>query len=153
VPSDKQSIVALDMLLEIVVVLTEDMTKALASLDLTPARTALIWRLQQAGACTGQRLAADLKVSPRNITGLVDGLVATGFVTREPHATDRRASLVTLTDHGHKIVESLRRDQVKLADYLFGHLAADHLDNLVDDFGEVLSRIRQQISASGTDDG
>lgn len=150
--TEKKTIVALDKLLEIVVVLTDDMTKALANHDLTPARTGVMWRLQQAGPCTGRRLAADLQVSARNITGLVDGLVATGFVTREPHATDRRASLITLTDHGHKIVQSLQRDQSELADHLFGDLAADHLDRLVNDFGEILGRIRQLMTASGTDD-
>jgi hypothetical protein len=37
-------------------------------------------------------------VSPRNVTGLVDGLAESGFVTREPHPTDRRATLVALTE-------------------------------------------------------
>jgi len=152
-PTRNDAIDALDKLLEIVVVLTEDMTKALAAQDLTPARAALLWRLQQTGPCTGQRLAADLGVSARNITGLVDGLVATGFVTREPHATDRRASLVTLTDHGQQIVRSLQREQAELAEYLFGDLPAAELDRLVSDFGELLERIHQQITASGTDDG
>jgi len=152
-PTRNDTISALDKLLEIVVVLTEDMTKALAAQDLTPARSALIWRLEQAGPCTGQRLAADLGVSARNITGLVDGLVATGFVTREPHATDRRASLVTLTDHGREIVLSLQREQAELAEDLFGDLPAAELDRLIGHFGKLLSRIHQQITASGTDDG
>jgi len=39
-----------------------------------------------------------LHVAPRTITALFDGLVATGFVTREPHPSDRHAALVTLTE-------------------------------------------------------
>jgi len=152
-PPGKDAIVALDRLLEIVVVLTDDMTKALATLNLTPARAALLWRLQQAGPSTGQQLAADMRVSARNITGLVDGLVATGFVTREPHATDRRASLVTLTNHGFEVVRSLHREQLELAEYLFGDLPAEQLDRLVASFGELLGRIRLQIMATGADSG
>jgi DNA-binding MarR family transcriptional regulator len=151
--SGKPSIAALDSLLEIVVLLTDDMTKALALHNLTPARAALVWRLQQVGPCTGQRLAADMRVSARNITGLVDGLVAAGFVTREPHATDRRASLVTLTDQGSQVAGSLLRDQLEFAEYLFGDLPADRLELLVCGFDDLLRRIRQQITASGADDG
>jgi len=151
--SGKSSIAALDSLLEIVVLLTDDMAKALALHSLTPARAALLWRLQQVGPRTGQRLAADLRVSARNITGLVDGLVASGFVTREPHATDRRASLVTLTDRGSRVVQSLQRDQLEFSDYLFGDLPADRLDLLVVEFDDLLNRIRQQTTASGADDG
>ncbi|MET0865455.1 MAG: MarR family transcriptional regulator [Nakamurella sp.] len=152
-PTGNARIVALDKLLEIVVVLTDDMTKALAALNLTPARAALVWRLEHGGPCTGQRLADDLEVSPRNITGLVDGLVTTGFVSREPHPTDRRASLVTLTDHGHQVAQSLQREQVELAEYLFGDLPAARLEQLVTGFGELLDRIRAQLTKSGSDDG
>ena len=151
--SRKAPIAALDSLLEIVVLLTDDMTKALAQQNLTPARAALLWRLQQVGPCTGQHLAADMRVSARNITGLVDGLAASGFVTREPHATDRRASLVTLTDRGSQVVQSLQRDQVAFADDLFGDLPADRLDLLVAGFDDLLHRIRQQTAASGAQDG
>lgn len=63
-----------------------------------------------------RRVLADaLKVSARTITGLVDGLVATGFMTREPHATDRRATLVTFTERGTAVMEAMGREQDGLA--------------------------------------
>ena len=38
----------------------------------------------------------------------MDALVATGFVTREPHPTDRRATLVRFTDRGTEVAGRLQ---------------------------------------------
>jgi hypothetical protein len=81
---------ALDRVLELTVLLGRDMADSLAREGLTDSRAHLLWQLQQRGPCTQRTLAADLHVTPRAITALVDGLVATGFVTREPHPSDRR---------------------------------------------------------------
>ena len=89
---------ALDRVLELTVLLGQDMTDSLAREGLTDSRAHLLWQLQQRGPCTQRTLAADLHVTPRTITALVDGLVATGFVTREPHPSDHHAALVTLTE-------------------------------------------------------
>ena len=52
--------------------------------------------------CEGPMKMADLadalEVTPRNITALVDGLEGEGLVQRSPHPTDRRVTLVGLTD-------------------------------------------------------
>src|SRR5918993_821261 len=91
---------ALDQVLELVVLLNEDMTRSLARIGLTSARAHVLWELHHRGPTTQRVLADALQVSPRNVTGLVDGLVETGFVTREPHPGDRRATLVSFTEHG-----------------------------------------------------
>jgi DNA-binding MarR family transcriptional regulator len=56
-------------------------------------------------------------VTPRAVTGLVDALVADGLVTREPHPTDRRATLVTLTSRCERLVAQLKRDQKRLSEH------------------------------------
>ena len=52
--------------------------------------------------CEGPMKMADLadalEVTPRNITALVDGLEGEGLVQRSAHPTDRRVTLVELTD-------------------------------------------------------
>lgn len=53
-----------------------------------------------AGACNMSEVGARLGVTPRNVTKLVDGLEAEGLVAREPHPTDRRATLLRLTGRG-----------------------------------------------------
>ena len=106
---------ALDRVLELTVLLGRDMTDSLAREGLTDSRAHLLWQLQQRGPCTQRTLAADLHVTPRTITALVDGLVATGFVTREPHPSDRRAALVTFTERGQTTAQALLDGHRRLA--------------------------------------
>jgi MarR family len=55
---------------------------------------AVIWQLHQQGPVTQRTLSQALRVSPRNVTGLLDALEAGGYVTRGRHPTDRRAQLM-----------------------------------------------------------
>jgi len=140
---------ALDQLLELVVLISEDMTQTLARDGLTVPRAHLVWLLHHGGATTQRALADALKVSPRNVTGLVDGLVATGLVTREPHPTDRRATLVSLTDRGASTLAEMDRGHRELATLLFGDMADRQFGSFVDGLGHVLRRLREELNASG----
>jgi DNA-binding MarR family transcriptional regulator len=108
----------------------------------------VLWRVGQPGPTTQRVLADALEVSPRTIAGLVDGLVATGFVTREPHPTDRRATLVSVTDHGARTVEAMARGPQELAQMLFADMPIEQLDCFVEGLVEVLARL-QQLKATG----
>jgi DNA-binding MarR family transcriptional regulator len=136
---------ALDQVLELVVLLNEDMTRSLARIGLTGARAHVLWELHHRGPTTQRVLADALQVSPRNITGLVDGLVETGFVTREPHPGDRRATLVSFTEHGHATAKALAEDHQALARTLFAGMSAARFDGLVGGLGEVLDRLRAEL--------
>ena len=81
-------------------------------------------------------------MSPRNVTGLVDALVATGFVSREPHPSDRRATLVRFTEHGADVARSLERDQHEFARTLFAGMPKAQLDGFVQGLDAVLDRLR-----------
>lgn len=132
---------ALSRLLEVVTVLGDDMTSSLARDGLTPARAHLLWELQRSGPTTQRALAEAMRVSPRNVTGLVDGLVETGFVTREHHPTDRRATLVTFTDHGAATATALHRGQEQLAGQLFDSMPDRRFDCFLTGLDEVLARL------------
>jgi DNA-binding MarR family transcriptional regulator len=139
--------VALDRVLELTVLLGRDMTDSLAREGLTESRAHLLWQLQQRGPCTQRTLAADLHVTPRNITALVDGLVATGFVTREPHPSDRRATLVTFTERGRAIAQALLDGHRRLARQLFAGFADDAFDGFDAGLLDVLTRLRGVLAA------
>jgi DNA-binding MarR family transcriptional regulator len=62
------------------------------------ARLRLLESLQCEGAQKMNDLAETLGVTPRNVTALVDGLEEEGMVRRCAHPTDRRATLIELTD-------------------------------------------------------
>jgi DNA-binding MarR family transcriptional regulator len=63
-------------------------------------------RLLAALHCDGEQsmkqLATGLGVTPRRVTALVEALEADGLVERHPHPTDRRSTLVVITDVGLK---------------------------------------------------
>lgn len=133
---------ALDRLLELVVTVSADMEQELGATDLTPARAHVVWHLVHHGPSTQRDLADALEVSARNVTGLVDGLAATGFVTREPHPTDRRATLVTLTERGARTAASLQGGQQEFADLLFRRMPRARLDGFVEAADDLLARMR-----------
>jgi DNA-binding MarR family transcriptional regulator len=133
---------ALDRVLELVVLLGDDMARSLARDGLTVSRAHLVWELRRRGPVTQRELAGALAVTARTITGLVDGLAATGFVTREPHPTDRRAILVTLTEHGTRTAAALERGQHELAGLLFAGMPDARFDHFVAGLDEILNRLR-----------
>ena len=71
-------------------------------------------------------------MTPRNVTGLVDALVETGFVTRGPHPTDRRATLVSLTAHGAEVAAGLAAGRVAFAEALFAEMSDRRFAALVE---------------------
>ena len=137
---------ALDRVLELALLVNDDMTRSLARDGLTPARAHLLWELRQRGPSTQRVLADALHVSPRNVTGLVDALVVTGFVTREPHPTDRRATLVSFTDQGAAAAAALAAGQAEFAQLLFAGMAPERFDGFVAGLDDVLDRLRQALA-------
>lgn len=77
--------------------MSADMQRGLASYGLTEARAHVLWQLGATETLTQRQLAEALKVTPRNVTALIDALEATDFVRRTAHPTDRRAVVIVLT--------------------------------------------------------
>ena len=140
-PTEQSFTSARDRLLLLTVMLNDDMERDLAARGLTPSRTSLLWMLRRLGPSPQKDLAAAMRVSARTVTGLVDGLVATGFVTREPHPSDRRAFLVTLTPRGTEAVAKLEADQRELGRQLFATMPAERFDGLVAGLDDVLATL------------
>ena len=137
---------ALDLVLEVTTLLADDMRRAFERDGLTPSRAHLLWVLQQRGA-TSQRVLADaLGVTPRTVTGLVDGLEESGLVVRQPHPTDRRSTLVTFTEAGARLAGEMAAGKAELATGLFGDLPAAELSVLVDGLTGVRDRLAALIA-------
>lgn len=141
---------ALDQVFELTVLLNADMNASFERDGLTPARAHLLWVLQERGRSTQRVLADALRVSPRNITGLVDGLEGSGLVVRRPHPGDRRATLVVLTDEGARIAGEMVRGRAELAAGLFGPLTAGELEAFTTTLGDVLERLKAMIAQAGS---
>lgn len=137
-----------DRLLQIALLIQEDLARSFADSELTVARTHLLWELYHLGPSTQQRLATALKVSPRNVTGLVDALEAKSFVTRGPHPSDRRATLVTLTDRGLRTMTEMEQQRRQIATELVADLDPEQLETLRRGLDSVAARLEALTSAA-----
>jgi hypothetical protein len=72
-------------------------------------------------------------------------LEATGHVTREPHPEDRRATLVTLTDHGTEVMTQMQKAQDEFARLLFTDLSDRQLVGLSRGLAHVVDRLRELV--------
>jgi DNA-binding MarR family transcriptional regulator len=133
---------AMDRLFDLAVVLGDMMNRRLAEHGLTPARAEVIWLLHRDGPRTQRELSQALKCTPRNVTGLVDALEAAGFVARGAHPTDRRATVVTLTEQAQALVTHWRRDRDHGAAQLIGDASAAELAAFVTMLDRLLEHLR-----------
>jgi DNA-binding MarR family transcriptional regulator len=136
---------AVDRLMHLTTLMTADLRRYEHESGLTQARIHLLWQLGVDGPCTQQQLAMALGVTPRNVTGLVDGLVASGHVTREPHPTDRRATLVTPTDVGRRVITENQDGYAQMAERLFGDLSPGRLADLVSLLDATIQRFTAMV--------
>jgi DNA-binding MarR family transcriptional regulator len=125
------------------VVLTASMDAGLAERGLTRARAEVLWQLQRQPNRTQRELSQLLRCTPRNVTDLVDTLEASGLVAREPHPTDRRATIVTLTRRGKSEVARMQAGSHALAGTLFAGLCSADLSTFEAVLDLVLTRLRE----------
>jgi DNA-binding MarR family transcriptional regulator len=142
---------ALDRVLTLTMLLSQDSAASLAQMGLTEARAHLLWVLRAQGPSTQRALASALHVTPRAITALVDSLAETGFVTREPCPADRRATLVTFTELGRTTAQALGDGHRQLARQLFADMTAEEFDGFSTGLGHVLDRLRALLGESNRD--
>jgi MarR family 2-MHQ and catechol resistance regulon transcriptional repressor len=85
--------------------LVRGLEERLAPLGLTLGRLCLLVLLQQAGEpMLPSELGDDLAVTRANVSGLLKGLEAAGLVRREVDVTNRRQTLVHLTEAGSSLL-------------------------------------------------
>ena len=139
-----------DALLQLFLVTTlmsADMERGLAERGLTQTRAQVLWVLGEAGRMTQRELAAELKVTPRNVTTLIDALEETGFVRRTAHPTDRRAAVIVLTPKGQKSFARLQSETTEFAKLLFGNLSESDLktfQGILQDVGTKLTELAKE---------
>jgi DNA-binding MarR family transcriptional regulator len=89
------------------------------------------------GSLPMARIGERLQVHPASVTNAVDRLEAQGLVRRSPHPTDRRATLVELTDQG-RAVAAQATDELNATVFAGPGLAPDDVEQLV----ALLTRMR-----------
>ncbi len=76
---------------------------------LSDIQLAALAALERHDSMTPGELAEHEKVQPPSMTRVIAVLEERGLVTREPHATDRRQVILTVTAEGRDVVQRVRR--------------------------------------------
>ena len=105
----------------------------LAPFDLTPHQFRALNAVARSGDDGGLRLkdlADRLRIAPRSATEVVDQLEAKNLVQRGPDPSDRRATLITLTEQGAGMRSQVREDRARQADEYFAVLSEEDRSGL-----------------------
>jgi DNA-binding MarR family transcriptional regulator len=77
------------------------------------------------GATTTGKLATALKVTPTNVTGIIDRLLEKNLITRTGDPDDRRVLLLRTTPQGDELVAELRQKRRERMSELFSRLSEE----------------------------
>jgi len=138
---------ALDHLFALSAATSEFMERGLAQRGLSRARASVLWALHRQGPMTQRELSDAVGVTPRNITGLVDALEACGHAVRNPHPSDRRATIVSLTDKGNETMDGVQNGYRESASRLFSDMPEEDLAAFLSVADRLIGRVREHPPA------
>jgi len=93
--------------------------------------------------CTANELALALDQTPSAVTRLLDKLEALGYVRREPHAQDRRALQIVMTDEGRQMWIQLKERGDAAMAYALRDLTPDEREQLI----ALMTRVRDSLNS------
>ncbi|SDT41717.1 MarR family winged helix-turn-helix transcriptional regulator [Actinoplanes derwentensis] len=88
----------------------------------SPSQSRAVMVLSKHGEMRLSALAEHLRIAPRSATEVIDDLQGRGLVERRPDPSDRRATLVVLTDQGAGISQAIREARATEGERLFAGL-------------------------------
>ncbi|MBO3741451.1 MarR family winged helix-turn-helix transcriptional regulator [Actinoplanes flavus] len=102
----------------------------LAPLGLHVGQEALLLELDRTGPRIQAQLSEALGCEPPSVTLMTRKLETSGHIERTPDPTDKRATVVALTDSGKAVAEQIRQLWVTLAEETVRDLPAEMLEQL-----------------------
>jgi DNA-binding MarR family transcriptional regulator len=91
--------------------------------DVTPSHSRALETLMHHGIMRLSELSDRLHIAPRSVTEVVDALQDRGLIERRPDPSDRRATLVALTDQGQHVGTAIQTARAAEAERFFGGLS------------------------------
>jgi DNA-binding MarR family transcriptional regulator len=89
-------------------------------------------------------ISDELGVTRRNVTALVDALEEEGLVRRKPHPTDRRATVIEMTDRGELTMDKVYDEHRIAAAELFADLDEQDRRELTRMLGVLRETLRRE---------
>jgi DNA-binding MarR family transcriptional regulator len=125
------------------------MTAQARDQGITFARMKTLHALQCGGPKIMSALRDELGVTARSVTALVDALEAEDMVRRVPHPSDRRATIIELTETGRRTVDGQFEAHRERAAELFAELSEDDQRELL----RIMRRLSQALADRGVELG
>ncbi len=113
---------------------------------LTYARMRLLGALYCGGPQIMSSISDGLGVTRRNVTALVDALEDEGLVKRRPHPTDRRATVIELTQQGERTADAMYEEHREAVSELFAELTEDDQQELL----RLVDQLHTKLQAAST---
>ena len=120
-------------------------------LKLTVPQMKCLFYISNQGKTNFRKLAERLKVSPSNITGIIDRLVEQGLVSRTEYPEDRRILLLQTTPKGEATIAELREKRSIYLSQILSYLDVEDLENITQGLAE-LARAAEKYSAQSNKD-
>ena len=83
------------------------------------------------GGTNFSALAQDLKVTPGDVTGIIERMVGQGLVSREPSSEDRRIIWLQATDKGRDLLANLMESQTRHMVHILEYMNLEDLKSLL----------------------
>ncbi|GIP39377.1 MarR family transcriptional regulator [Paenibacillus sp. J31TS4] len=100
-------------------------------MQLSGPRLRLLLVVEEAGRLRMSELAARLGVKARTVTDLVDALEQDDLLVRRPDPTDRRATLLELTETAQTHIQKAQAAMTEVTERMVGHLTPEQLNELM----------------------
>jgi DNA-binding MarR family transcriptional regulator len=106
--------------------------------DVTPAQCHALLALEESGSLPNGELAALLQVDASTLSRTIDQLDLKGLVVRQPHPTDRRATLLELSDRGGQVATAIHESADALYRGILGEIPVDRRRDVLQRFAQLV---------------
>ena len=91
---------------------------------------------------TTVELSSRLGLEKSTLSRTVEGLVAIGLVERRPNPSDRRYTLLSLSEKGREVANLINQANDQYFRRVFTHIRSDRRESLIQCFGELVNAMQ-----------
>ncbi len=113
-------------------------------LSLTIAQVKSLFYIYNEGTVNFRQLAAAMKVTPSNVTGIIDRLVEQSLVSRTENPEDRRMLMLRLTEKGEVLINNLRERRQSQMSLILSKMTKEDLEMIQKGFSLLSSAIETE---------
>ena len=129
--------------------LTRELIKEEAGLDLTMEQHAVLRFINQTEHCTSSHLADFFMVNKSAITAIITRLADRGFISRVRDRVDRRVVYLTLTDEGSRLYNQCEEKVQELVGSFITQFEKTEIEQFLQTYEKLENLLDQKINEAG----